>query len=191
MSLFIIDDNFLSSGDISEISKQFYALPAIFSPFTIHAEDHDLPKPTDKYSNRMMYCSYDNENNFTNNIAMHILKKFSEKHNIRYDSVSRTRSNNTFFCNDKRPSKPHIDSGDKHMVLLYYVNDSDGDTVLYKNKYEEQNDNDMIVDMRISPKAGRAILFDGGIYHSFYYPNFYDIRSVININIRNMEDKNV
>ena len=41
----------------------------------------------------------------------------------------------------------------------------------------------MIVDTAISPKAGRAILFNGGIQHSFFYPNISEIRSTININV--------
>jgi hypothetical protein len=182
MSLFIIDDNFLSNSEINEISKKFYDLPAMFTPFTTHPPDGHIPGPTDKYSNRFMYVCSDSEN-FTNEIAVDILNKFCKKHNIDYNLIYRTRSNTSFLCNDNRPSEPHIDNDKKHLALVYYVNDSDGDTILYKNKYNEKEDNDMLIDIRISPKAGRAVLFDGGIYHSFCYPNIHNMRSVININI--------
>jgi hypothetical protein len=186
MSLIILDDNFLSAYEINEIEKSFYRLPAIFSPFTVHASENNLPKDTDTYSNKFMYCSYEGDENFTNSLAIQILNKFVNKHKIKYDRITRTRSNTTFLCNDKRPSIPHIDDENSHMVLLYYVNDSDGDTLLYNNVYKE--DNEMVVEHRISPKAGRAVLFDGRVYHSFHYPNVHETRSVININISKDEE---
>lgn len=189
MSLIILDDDFLSSHEIDEIRKRFYRLPAIFSPFTVHPSENNLPKITDTYSNRFMYCSYQDEENFTNKLSIEILNKFCNKHGIKYDEVKRTRSNTTFLSNEKRPSIPHVDDGTSHLVLLYYVEDSDGDTLLYTNRYNEEKDNEMIIEHRISPKAGRAVLFDGSTYHSFYYPNMHNTRSVININISKNEGK--
>lgn len=189
MSLFIIDDNFLSDQEIIQVEKKFYRLPAIFSEKTLYTPPNEFTKDSDPYSNRFMYCSYDNEENFTNNLALEILDKFCQKHKIKYDSVERTRSNTTFLCNEKRPSIPHIDNQSSHVVLLYYVNNSDGDTILYKNKYDKNNE--MIIEHSISPKAGRAVLFSGDTYHSFHYPNINDTRSVININITINGDINV
>jgi len=191
MSLLIMDDNFLSNEEVFQIEKEFYRLPSIFSERTLYVSPDKLEKQNEIYSNRFMYCSYDNEENFTHKLALRVLDKFCQKHNIKYDSVKRTRSNTTFLCHETRPSIPHIDNYTDHLVLLYYVNNSDGDTVLYKNKYDEDSNNEMIVDYRVSPKAGRAILFDGGTYHSFYYPNIHDTRSVININITSNGDINV
>lgn len=188
MSTLIIEDDFLSVEEINAISKEFYRLPAIFSPLTSYVPDEKLPESTDKYSNRFMYCSYENNENFTKDLAIRVLEKFCKKHKVEYDMIERTRSNTTFLSNEHRPSVPHRDSPNKHLVLLYYVDDSDGDTVLYKDKYQE--DSDMTVDIRISPKAGRAVLFDGSIYHSFYYPNTYEKRSVININLTKNGGKN-
>jgi hypothetical protein len=189
MSIIIIDDNFLSSHEINEIKKSFYRLPAIFSPLTLHVSEDKLPIPEDTYSNRFMYCSYYDQENFTHELSLMILDKFCSKHGINYKEVTRTRSNTTFLCDEKRPSIPHIDDYQDHLVLLYYVNDSDGDTLLYKNIYDPEQDNDMIIESRISPKAGRAVLFMGDTYHSFHYPNKHDTRSVININISKNEEK--
>jgi len=44
-----------------------------------------------------------------------------------------------------------------HLVVLYYVNDSDGDTVFF-NKQNE-------IVKSVSPKKGRVVAFDGSIYH--------------------------
>jgi hypothetical protein len=185
----ILDDDFLHSYEVDEIKKRFYRLPAIFSGFTTPVLGNNFPKDTDRYSNRFMYCSYHDHENFTNELSIEILNKFCNKHKITYNEIKRTRSNTTFLCNETRPSVPHVDDNTDHLVLLYYINDSDGDTLLYSNKYEEKNDNEMIVEHRISPKAGRAVLFDGRTYHSFYYPNIHNMRSVININISKNEEK--
>jgi hypothetical protein len=70
---------------------------------------------------------------------------------------------------------PHTDGGDPHYVLLYYINDSDGDTFLF--------DNNMKIIKRISPKKGRVLFFDGKIIHSSSHPIKNKNRAVININL--------
>lgn len=52
---------------------------------------------------------------------------------------------------------PHVDYKTPHLVLLYYINTTDGDTVLYQG--------DKIIE-RITPKRGRSVLFDGSIVHA-------------------------
>jgi hypothetical protein len=54
---------------------------------------------------------------------------------------------------------PHIDiPGRNHWVLLYYINDSDGDTVLFKDDQTTEI-------KRVTPKKGRMVFFDGSIPH--------------------------
>ena len=52
---------------------------------------------------------------------------------------------------------PHIDLPFDHLVVLYYVNDADGDTVFFNEKNE--------IIKSVSPKRGRVVAFDGSIYH--------------------------
>jgi 2OG-Fe(II) oxygenase superfamily len=52
----------------------------------------------------------------------------------------------------------HVDYNFPHLVLLYYVNTTDGDTILYDNNNE--------IAERISPKRGRCVLFDGLTLHA-------------------------
>ena len=59
-------------------------------------------------------------------------------------------------------NNPHIDSQDPHVVVLYYVNDVDGDTFFF--------DEDMNITNRVSPKMGKAVMFDGFIRHSSSIP---------------------
>lgn len=69
---------------------------------------------------------------------------------------------------------PHQDLTYPHYVLLYYINDSDGDTVFYEN--------DGITEIkRITPKKGRVVFFDGLILHSASNPTT-NPRMVFNYN---------
>ncbi len=57
--------------------------------------------------------------------------------------------------------------------LLYYVNDSDGDTIFFDDKLN--------VTTRISPKRNRAIIFDSHILHTGSNPIKNQMRAVINL----------
>ena len=63
---------------------------------------------------------------------------------------------------------PHIDlSTIDHFVMLYYVCDSDGDTIIYNEK--DMSDQYTIKE-KVTPKQGRVVLFDGGLYHTAEQP---------------------
>ena len=53
----------------------------------------------------------------------------------------------------------HIDSTNSYTSMIYYINDSDGDTFL--NKIETQ---------RITPKANTAVIFPSNLWHASSNP---------------------
>lgn len=89
---------------------------------------------------------------------------------------------------------PHIDSEIEHYVGLLYLNDSDGDTILYKEKYDpsegltESEYYDIILDRKvtedvtITPKANKFIAFNGYYYHSSTCPSSVNRRVTLNFN---------
>ena len=58
---------------------------------------------------------------------------------------------------------PHVDLNIPHTSLIYYVNDADGDTLFFDEDYETQIDS-------VTPKKGRAVLFNGLIPHAAGIP---------------------
>jgi hypothetical protein len=86
--------------------------------------------------------------------------------------------------------KPHVDRTEHHYVCLYYVNDSDGDTILFNKRANGHSEIEIKKDIdpkelevltTVTPKKGRCVLFDGNRYHSSTQPT-KNIRTVINFN---------
>ena len=78
---------------------------------------------------------------------------------------------------------PHIDIDTPHVACIVYVNDSDGDTVIYDHKtkwaktYLETTN--LPIRERVAPKAGRMVLFDGDYLHTGYSPSEHQTRILI------------
>ena len=77
---------------------------------------------------------------------------------------------------------PHTDITSPHWVLLYYINDSDGDTIFFENLVEG-NQTPLKITYRISPKKGTCVLFDGSIYHTQSNPMNSPTRINLNANV--------
>ena len=83
--------------------------------------------------------------------------------------------------NSRDDDTPHIDldEGERHIVVLYYVVSSDGDTVIYN----ERTASDIYtVKQKVTPKQGRAVIFDGGLYHTAQQA-LKKIRCIVNYNL--------
>ena len=76
---------------------------------------------------------------------------------------------------------PHIDldEGDEHVVVLYYVVDSDGDTIIYNERTESLTYTEK---QRVTPKQGRVVIFEGGQYHTAQQPS-NGTRCIVNYNL--------
>ena len=80
---------------------------------------------------------------------------------------------------------PHVDLKQPHFVCLYYVNDSDGDTVFFDKTSADITTNEEYTQAifgpicRVAPKKGRAIIFNGNRYHSSSSPS-ENVRCIIN-----------
>ena len=96
---------------------------------------------------------------------------------VKNKNVIQARSILQLPLNEKLLKKdfdtPHIDFKDPHLVYLYYVVDSDGQTLFLKNKK---------VIKKIKPKQGRLVIFNGNIYHTAEQPE-KGKRCVINFNV--------
>jgi hypothetical protein len=98
----------------------------------------------------------------------------------------------------------HYDMLNEHIVLLYYVNDSDGDTLLFKNKrgYDSSSNTKTMIEANngifdnielietITPKKGSVSVFDGKLLHCAGWSKTHNRYNVnFNISIDNNQKK--
>ena len=67
------------------------------------------------------------------------------------------------------------------IVALYYVCDSDGDTVIYNETEESET---YTIKKSVTPKQGRMVIFDGKLYHAARQPINSNTRCIVNYNLR-------
>ena len=81
----------------------------------------------------------------------------------------------------------HVDheqfyNGHRAYAMVYYVNDSDGDTIIFDKKHGDEDKQNLNIIERISPKKGRAVMFPAHWFHTSTYPSKHNIRFILNIN---------
>lgn len=91
---------------------------------------------------------------------------------------------------ENRIDKPHVDRMHDHLVCVYYVNDADGDTVIFNKTANYMFENSLTPDIdpkdldvlqTVTPKKGRCVLFNGSLYHASTQPTT-GIRCIVNFN---------
>jgi hypothetical protein len=110
----------------------------------------------------------------------YIFDKFCIKHNIKYDKILRSRIVVLGMNNDDYFHYPHVDTIVKHDVFLYYLNDSDGDTIFFNKFFGEDTKNAKII-KTVTPKMGKAVRFNGHQFHSSYTTKKNAFRCILNV----------
>lgn len=122
-------------------------------------------------------------------LAMSVLDEYAKRNGVYIVDILRikincqTRSQFANYdinsCNDI-----HIDNEvPNNKTLVYYINDSDGDTFLFDKLFDGKTDHyDVKTLMQVHPKKGRAIVFDSWRFHAPSNPLFSQRRYVLNIN---------
>jgi len=137
--------------------------PWFFMKDVTKTKDGDQKRPA--FSHYFVLHSKTNSNFF--NSVKPIFSKYIRKNIINFKSILQLPS-----LDKKTYDTPHIDMKKPHSVYLYYILDSDGETIFFKNKK---------IFKKIKPKQGRLVIFNGDILHTAYQPK-KNIRCVININ---------
>lgn len=83
---------------------------------------------------------------------------------------------------------PHSDGNNKDVkALIYYVNDSDGDTYMFNKVAPVLDYSDFSITHQITPKKGKVIIFDALNLHSSSCPVNSERRIVLNINFKTLD----
>ena len=100
------------------------------------------------------------------------LKTISEGIDLDYEKILRVRLG-MYYPKSRSPRhhNPHVDDQRKHIVALYYINNSTGNTFLFSKKPPIQ----------ITPHKGKLVVFKGDLKHASSDPTD-KLRLTLNIN---------
>jgi len=187
--MFIEVENFLEEFHVNEIERflssvnfPWYYNPSISGAADkLHYDNDSNIKDVDGFVHR-----FSDSNNILSShseIIKIILNAIEQKLNFVIKDIRRSRAvliyKNPSFGNFYQV--PHTDYTDPHLTLIYYVNDSDGDTVFFNEMYEEGNVEKKTLYKKITPKKGKCVVFNGLRYHTGSVPTDKN-RILININ---------
>ena len=187
-----IYDNIISKKEQEEIKKTliFESQSKNFGWYFLP----DITKTGNKYQNRSgfihIFLREEKINSYFYKLIEPIITKTAKKIKIKIENILLARGFLQLPLNKDYVGKgvdtPHIDRTENHLVFLYYVCDSDGDTIIYNYRSKDRNDIPFFEDIkelkRVTPKQGRVVVFDGLHWHTAEQPT-KDVRCIINFNI--------
>ncbi len=142
----------------------------------------------------MAYLAADDEPSVSplSPLLLPILFVFCEKAKLEFRSLLRIRIGLfTPTPNKAAHHNPHVDFSQPHHTAVYYVNDSDGDTVIFNESVEEvsversadyANQNRFTIAATVPPQKGKMCAFDGRYYHASSSPSRAAKRIAITFN---------
>lgn len=183
-------DNLTSKSNVKHLEKCLINHPWYYLKDTAYNQFVSIEKP---YEPSWVHFLYNNEESLSDlkPLAEAILINALNRLNLSYSKLIRIRAGMSTRTPYPIKHSPHVDWDDHHMSAVYYVNDSDGDTIFYKEKrdetlsvssYEWGKNRTFSVDKHVSPIADRIVVFDGLTYHSSTTPCNTDYRIIINFN---------
>jgi|LakMenEpi03Aug12_release.lakeMendotaPanAssembly.Ray.scaffolds.fasta_scaffold573005_2 hypothetical protein len=134
-------------------------------------------------------CKNEEINRIIDGIELAVTKKL----NLEFIKNYRWKINWTTPIGEYNPMNLlHYDTYTDHIAMVYYINDSTGDTYIYNNingnnvevgykNFNSPDYNSYTLLTTVSPKMGRCVVFDGKLAHHGSYPINGD-RFIVNFN---------
>jgi hypothetical protein len=189
MNKFTIYDDLIPNFYQEDLKKEIFSsnFPWFYNPVNVSESDLTVAfDPTISYPEQFTHpVIWDGK--APDKDAFHfinpILLFFQKETGTVIDEILRIKLNLLVQKFEPTQNVPHCDHiRDDIKTLIYYVNDSDGDTVIYDEVWPEKEPKTII--SRITPKQGRLILLDSNRWHASTNPTESKARSVININFK-------
>ena len=156
------------------------AMPWFYRPYTVPDTDvfyhHELIHIYEPKDNWLYYHNLLGPNKGEQHIDTKIIQAIRSLDVIpeyKTHKLLRAQANCVHRTKGPQISVPHRDFHTPGCVYIYYVNDSDGDTVLFDENGE--------LEATITPKAGHMVRMDSKQYHSGTTPVRSERRFVINL----------
>lgn len=173
-------NNYVKSGDV-----EWVPMENVTGQYGGKMETHKFPAKVHPKPK----CKNEEINRIIDSIELNVSKKL----NLEFTKNYRWKINWTTPIGDHNPMDLlHYDTITDHIAMVYYINDSNGDTCIYNNingnnaETLHKNFNSVDYDSysllhKVSPKMGRCVVFDGKLAHRGSYPSDGN-RFIINFN---------
>lgn len=189
----IIDDflpvdkfEILSEFVMSDRFPWFYASQVSLPPWEDHGITDPMAKETDGWYH-LLYAKNEYDGFYMKDFII-FFDELTKKFGYTEDDLIRARlglKQPKVGHKDDNYNLPHIDYNYPHDTIIYYLNDSDGDTRMFKEHASVDIDpKEFTVEKKITPKANRLVLFDGLQYHTASNPINTPRRVILNLNLR-------
>jgi hypothetical protein len=166
-----IIDNFLPQDFANQVLQELNSanFPWYLNQYTSYEGDNEPQLVHNFYNDQPLSAWY---------LNIHpMLEVFENKTEYKINSIGRIKANlltNRVIPKEYVEKTIHQDTTkDNYVSLLYYVDDADGDTILYKEDKKTEL-------MRVTPKRNRAVIFKSNIWHTGLLPIKTNKRRVIN-----------
>ena len=154
-----------------------------------NVQTHDYPPPSrfvcgfrhKLYGNDIPKSSY-------HYIVTPVILEIAKRMNQEVVSIVNAHANLGLNLGEPFEGLPHIDANrisgndmeleteiNKRFTAIYYVDNSDGDTIFYDDGITEI--------FRVSPEKDKCVVFETSTFHSGSLPTKHSIRRVLNINL--------
>jgi hypothetical protein len=166
-------DNIISGACADKIADEIGGelFPWVWNGYTVN-EDENLNNY--QFTHRLFSNGVGTSEKF--HIVLPILKAFEQRAAITIKNVIRVKANlltNGIYTDADLSKSIHIDShNENHISLIYYVIDSDGDTVFF--------DDSGVISESISPVKSNLCWFKSNIKHRATAPKLNKRRLVVN-----------
>jgi hypothetical protein len=138
---FIYDDSFLTEEEVDAVEERFWHsnMPFKFVKNASPKVDGNKGVVDIKIDDVSFFTTDLNEDEPNSQLFYDIVKKFTEKHGIEFDSFRRVKLNIMTPTVDgtQKTLYPHIDYNEPHYIFLYYLSDSDGTHQLLQPHLEQ------------------------------------------------------
>ena len=109
---------------------------------------------------------------------------------VNCDCILRSRGDMVMWSYEDFIHTPHVDFDFPNVATILYINDTDGDTILYNQEYPGEGksipkNSGLEIKKRVSPKANRLVIFNGAMLHTGSSPTKHKNRILINSNFTN------
>ena len=115
------------------------------------------------------------------------IKKFCLRNGIYFENIFRAIVNATHYIPDQNHTDPHIDFTKNHLVMIMYLNDSTGNTIIFDKSYDGKHvvfpGKEFPIFKEVTPSLGKILCFDGKYYHANRMPDPGDRRLVSVFNL--------